>query len=116
MQVGTAFIASDESAAIPAYKKALQNAIDTDIVLTKAITGRWARGISNTLIKEIEKSGIDIPAYPIQNSLTAPLRTVCQKNGNAEFISLWAGQSANKAQAKPVAEILKTIIEEAEGE
>lgn len=114
VQLGTAFIASEESAAIPAYKKALQHALDTDSVLTKAFSGRWARGLKNKFILRVEESGIAIPDYPIQGSLTLSIRMTSQKENNKEFISLWAGQSASKSEAKPAADILIKLIKEAE--
>lgn len=114
VQVGTAFIASNESAAIPAYKEALQNAKDTDIVLTKTLSGRWARGLKNKFITEIEKSGIEIPEYPIQGSLTLPIRTKAQQQNKKEFTSLWAGQSASKAEMKSAEDIFIKLVKDAE--
>lgn len=114
VQIGTAFIASHESAAILSYKAALQNASDRDSILTRAFSGRWARGLRNTLMTEVENSGLAIPPYPIQNSLTTLLRAVAQKADNKEFTNLWAGQSASGAETKPVAEIFQRIIRETE--
>ena len=114
VQLGTAFIASEESAAIPTYKEALRHAMDTDTVLTKAISGRWARGLKNKFIAKVEESGIEIPAYPIQGSLTSSIRMESQKQNNKEFTSLWAGQSASKSAMKPAAEIFLQLIKETE--
>src|SRR5215210_1505392 len=112
VQVGTAFVASDESAAIPSYKEALQNAKDVDIVLTKTFSGRWARGLKNKFIAEIEKSGIEIPEYPIQGSLTLPIIVEAQQQNNKEFTNLWAGQSASKSEMKPAADIFIKLVKE----
>jgi nitronate monooxygenase len=114
VQIGTAFIASNESAAMESYKEALQNANDVDTVLTKAVSGRWARGIKNKLITAVEQSGIDIPPYPIQGSLTQQMRTQAQQQNNKQFTSLWAGQSASKSLMKPAAEIFKQLVKETE--
>lgn len=114
VQIGTAFLASDESGAIASYKACLANALETDVVLTRAFSGRWARGIRNTMMNEVEKSGLDIPPYPIQNSLTTLLRATAQKMNNKEFTNLWAGQSASRAEAKPMLEIWHRIIRETE--
>ena len=114
VQIGTAFIASEEALAIPSYKTALQTATDTDTVLTRAFTGRWARGIRNKLMEAIEQSGLPIPPYPIQNSLTTPLREAARKKDNKELINLWAGQSAFGAETGPAAAIFLRLVRETE--
>jgi nitronate monooxygenase len=94
VQIGTPFIATRESEAVPAYKRRLETARDTDTALTRAFSGRWARGIRNRMMEEIEAAGIAIPPYPWQNALTAKLRKLAQRNDDAEYTSLWAGQAA----------------------
>ncbi|WP_165796108.1 NAD(P)H-dependent flavin oxidoreductase [Siphonobacter curvatus] len=114
VQMGTAFTASAESAAIPAYKDKLFESSETDTALTRSFSGRWARGIRNAFLQEVEQSGLVIPAYPIQNSLTTPLRKVAQQQNNAACTTLWAGQAASKAEAKSVADIIKRLVAETE--
>lgn len=114
VQIGTAFIASDESGAVLSYKEALQNAVDTDSVLTRSFSGRWARGLKNKFISEVQRSGIAIPEYPIQGSLTWPIRMEAQQHNNKEFMALWAGQSASKSETKPIADIFIKLIKQAE--
>jgi nitronate monooxygenase len=113
VQIGTAFIASDESAAIPAYKEALRNAEDCDTVLTKTFSGRWARGLKNKFITALENSGLEIPGYPIQGNLTLPMRIAAQRQNNREFTSLWAGQSAYRSEMKSAAAIFSQLVAEA---
>ncbi len=96
IQVGTAFIGTHESLAIPSYKIKLKEARDTDTVLTRALSGRWARGLRNELMKDIEQAGIAIPPYPLQNSLTTAIRKLAQQNNDSEYTSLWGGQSAGE--------------------
>ena len=114
VQVGTAFVGSDESLAINSYKNALKNSKDTDTVLTRAFSGKWARGIRNTFHDEVQALNITYPPYPILNTFTAPIRIASQKNGNKEFTTLWAGQSAAMARFKPSAEIFRELISETE--
>jgi nitronate monooxygenase len=114
VQVGTAFIASPESLAIPAYKQKLKEALDTDSVLTRAFSGRWAKGIPNKLMRAIEESGLEILPYPIQNSITTALRAAAQKQNNNEFTQQWAGQLAYTAEAIPTAEIFKKLVAQTE--
>lgn len=114
VQIGTAFIASPESAAIPAYKAALRTATATDIAFTRAFSGRWARGIRNKLMDLVENSGLSIPPYPVQNTLTTALRAAAQQQNNKDFTNLWAGQCAFMAEEKPAAEIFRNFIMQAE--
>jgi nitronate monooxygenase len=114
VQPGTAFVASDESTAIASYKLALMQAKDTDTVLTRSFSGRWARGLRNKFISAVDSSGLTIPAYPFQISLAASIRAHANQNNNKEFTALWAGQSASKAEAKPAAEIFRSMVQDAE--
>ncbi len=112
IQMGSIFLASDESLAIPSYKASVCNHSDNDTVLTRSFSGRWARSIRNRFITEVENSGLPIPQYPIQNSLTSLLRIASQKQDNKDFTSLYAGQSVLWAQAKPAAIIFRELVEE----
>ncbi len=114
VQVGSALIASDESLAAPSYRRALQAAKDTDSRLTRAFSGRWARGLFNTLMEQFDDAGLGIPEYPYQNSLTTAFRAAAQRQDDPRWFNLWAGQSAGGAEALPVQHILQRIIREAE--
>ena len=114
VQIGTAFMGTEESEAIPAYKDLLKKASDTDTVLTRAFSGRWARGFANELMNEIEKSGINIPPYPIQNSLIAKLRKLAQQKNDCEYTTLWAGQSAGSIALKETGEVFKDLVKQYE--
>lgn len=114
VQIGTAFIRTNESAAIASYKNKLYEAKDTDTALTRAISGKWARGIKNEMIHEIEQAGIPIPPYPLQNGLTAKLRVLAQENNDSECTSLWAGQSAGKTGMIHTSEVFRNLIEQYE--
>ena len=114
VQVGSAFVGSDESLAIKKYREALVESKDTDTVLTRAFSGRWARGIRNTFHDEMQKLNPEYPPYPILNTLTAPIRTASQKIQNKEFTTLWAGQSASMAKLKSSAEIFRFLVEDTE--
>jgi nitronate monooxygenase len=113
-QIGTAFIGTNESAAIASYKNKLNEAKDTDTALTRAISGRWARGIRNEMMHEIEQAGIPIPPYPLQNSLTTKLRKLAQQNNDSEYTSLWVGQAAGKTPLMHTNEVFRNLIEQYE--
>jgi nitronate monooxygenase len=114
VQLGTAFIASPESGAAPAYKDALKQNRLKNTVLSRAFTGRWARVINNDFILELEKDNIPIPPFPIQAGLTAPIRIVAQKTDNAQFMPLFAGMSAIDPSQAPAGEILLDLIRQSE--
>jgi len=106
VQVGTILVPAMESLAIPAYKEAVLKAKDVDSTLTRSFSGRWARGLRNTFMEEVDSSGLNIPAYPFQNYLTTAFRAAMQKENNKEWTNLWAGQSAGRSQPGTVQEIL----------
>ncbi|SDH26855.1 NAD(P)H-dependent flavin oxidoreductase [Chitinophaga filiformis] len=114
VQVGTAFIASNESLAFPSYKTALQKAQVTDSAVTRAYSGRWARGLRNQFMDAVEESGLTIPPYPIQNILTAGLRAKAQQADRKEFTNLWAGQASAGAENRSSADIFSRLITETE--
>ncbi len=89
--VGTAFLLVDECPLSPAYRAALLGARDSDSTLTRAFSGRLARGLANRVTRELE--GTALPAFPQPNAASRPLRQAAAKAGRAEFISLWAGQA-----------------------
>lgn len=112
VQIGTAFIGTDESEAIPSYKRRLETGKDTDTTLTKALSGRWARGIRNEIIHEIEQSGIPIPPYPLQNSVIAKLRKLAQQADDSEYTSLWAGQTTETSMTKQAGQVFINLVKQ----
>lgn len=89
--VGTAFLLVDECPLSPAYRAALLAAGDADSTLTRAFSGRLARGLANRVTRELD--GVALPAFPQPNAASRPLRQAAVKAGRADFISLWAGQA-----------------------
>jgi nitronate monooxygenase len=112
VQLGSFFLATDESAASEAYKTAVLTSIDTSTSLTRAFSGRWARGVRNRFMDQIEQSGLAIPYYTYQNSLTANLRAYAQQHNIPDLISLWAGQSAAKSQRGKSGDLLQSLLDQ----
>ncbi len=112
VQMGSLFLRAHESLATPAHKAALADITDTDTLLTRAISGRWARGVRNTLIREIEASGLPVSEYPYQDVLTQPGRKLAKELDNPAFINMWAGQAAGKARAWSTADIFAELVRE----
>lgn len=109
-QLGTAFLACPESGAAPPYKQAIMDARQDTTVITRAYSGREARGLRNAFIDMTA----DTPILPFrqQNDLTRPMRTESGKKGTADYISLWAGRGVTRARQMPAAELMKTLIVE----
>lgn len=114
VQVGTAFLATPEAGAPEAHKRLLGRPEARGSRLTRAVTGRWARGIENHLMLDLERSLADVLPFPAQSWLTAPLRTAAAQAGRADLLALWAGQNAASARPMPAAELLRTLVHETE--
>lgn len=108
VQVGTAFLRTRESAAPDAHRAAIARADDTDTVLTRAMSGRLARGIPNRAMREIESTGIIAP-FPAQNWLTGLFRAEAARRDEGELLSLWAGQAAPLATRETAAEVFAEL-------
>jgi nitronate monooxygenase len=112
-QIGSLLLCSVESAFKEFEKQQLRNVGESDIVLTKSFSGRYARGIRNTFIHNIEDTDYILP-YPLQNKLTGELRRIAKVNNNADFVSIWVGQSINKFSGESTTDILRKLISEVE--
>lgn len=108
VQVGTAFLRTRQSAAPPAHRAAIAAADDTATVLTRAMSGRLARGIPNRAVREIEQGGA-IAAFPAQNWLTGVFRAAAAARDDGELLSLWAGQAAALSALDDAAEVLAEL-------
>lgn len=93
VQVGTAFLRTAESAAPDAHRAALAAVPDTGTVLTRAMSGRLARGVRNAAVSTIETGGSVAP-FPAQNWLTGRFRARAAELDRGDLLSLWAGQGA----------------------
>ncbi|NIG56157.1 nitronate monooxygenase family protein [Chitinophaga sp. Cy-1792] len=115
VQPGSAFLLCNESLATDAHKAAIAAATDTTTRLTRAFSGRWARGLTNTLIAAVEDSNTTILPYPYQDALTQPARKASREQDNPSFVAMWAGQAAGLAKEKTgAADIIQQMIAQAE--
>jgi nitronate monooxygenase len=112
VQLGTAFLPCPESGAAPAYKRALLEAKADTTVITRAFSGRPARGLTNAFIAMVAGKEDSILPFRQQNDLTRPMRNVAGQQGIADFISLWAGQGVARSRALPAADLVKTLVDE----
>jgi nitronate monooxygenase len=113
VQLGTAFLTCDESGIPEAYKQAILNAQEDQTRITRAFSGRPARGIMNRFMSEMDSAQEEvIQQFPLQNALTRPLRKAAAEHGRAEFLSLWAGQGVRLARRQSAAELVARLARE----
>lgn len=114
VQMGTAFLTTSEAGIPDAYKAAIRAAQGEQTTLTRAFSGRPARGIVNEFIEAWRGREDDILPFPLQNAATRPLRNEAASRGDTRFLSLWAGQGAGLARELPAAELVRQLVEEAD--
>ncbi|QHC21133.1 nitronate monooxygenase [Streptomyces sp. GS7] len=109
-QLGTAFLVTPESGANPLHKQALTNPLFTHTELTRAFSGRPARGLVNRFLRE---HGPYAPAaYPAVHYLTSTVRKAAAKAGDAQGMNLWAGQGHRLAREMPAGRLVKVLVSE----
>src|SRR5580704_6288581 len=112
VQIGTAFLASEDSGASVQHRNALRSEKAARTGLTRGFTGRLARGIHNQLLEEFNLPGVEILPYPLQRILVKNLSAVAEKAERPEFLPLWAGQSARLSQEPDAKTLLQTLVAE----
>ncbi|MEV7125837.1 nitronate monooxygenase [Streptomyces sp. NPDC093260] len=111
-QLGTAFLATPESGAHALHKQALTDPLHPHTELTRAFSGRPARGLVNRFMRE---HGPYAPAaYPEVHHLTAPLRKAAAAAGDPQGMALWAGQGHRMARDLPAGELVEVLAAELE--
>jgi nitronate monooxygenase len=108
-QIGTAFMRCPEAGTAAAHRAALATQAPTR--LTRAFSGRTARGIVNRFLRE--HSARAPIAYPEIHHVTSPLRAAGRKAGDPDVINLWAGQAHELARELPAAELVAALAAEA---
>ena len=104
-QLGSGFMRCPEAGTAPVHREALARPGRT--ALTRAFTGRSARGIVNRFLTE---NADEAPsAYPAVHHLTAPIRAEARRTGDADVLNLWAGQAHELAEELPAADLVRKI-------
>jgi nitronate monooxygenase len=109
-QLGTAFLPCPESGASEAYKRAILAAKEDTTVVTRAFSGRPARGLRNAFIEQVDGGQNLILPYPLQNALTRSMRTAAGQQGLADYLSLWAGTGVARACAMPAGDLVARLL------
>ncbi|SDL01989.1 NAD(P)H-dependent flavin oxidoreductase [Lacicoccus qingdaonensis] len=109
-QMGTAFLTTKESAAPKIHKEAILNSTEADTVLTRSFSGKYARGIRNRFIDEMDWHQEDILPYPFQNQMTKKIRSKAAAEGKSDILHLWSGQSVRLSRDVEAGELLMDIV------
>jgi nitronate monooxygenase len=110
VQIGTAFLACEESGASQQHREALLGGKAGKTALTRGFTGRLGRAIKNQLLDTMNAPGVEILPYPLQRYLMRSISAPAEKSGRQELIPMWAGQSANLAHHAKAAELLDALV------
>ncbi|MET0980611.1 MAG: nitronate monooxygenase [Telluria sp.] len=111
VQMGTAFLVTDEAGIHPAYKARLVGGAGTTR-LTRSFSGRYARGIENRFMQQMAAVEDQVPPYPIQNALTGPIRAAAAASGDTELMSMWAGAEFARARPMPAGRLVELLAAE----
>jgi nitronate monooxygenase len=109
-QVGTALLLCDEAGTSAVYRSALRDPAFTETVVTRAFSGRYARGLANQFTAVFGAQAP--PAYPQVNHITGPLRSTAAAAGDPQAMSLWAGTAWRDTNTGPAAEIVAALMQE----
>jgi nitronate monooxygenase len=112
VQLGTALLCTPEAGTSSPYRRALLNARYPTTILTRAYSGRFARGLANEFA--LAHDGEAPQAYPEVHHLTRPLRAAATKIDNASVPNLWAGTGWRRVTTLPAASIIRNIGQEAQ--
>ena len=112
VQMGTAFLACKEAGTSAAYREALMRGRESATTLTRAFSGRMARGLSNEFIEQWNASGLEHLPYPWQNAFTQSMRRAAANSGQAGLLSLWAGQGLGMLRETTAEQLMKELGQE----
>lgn len=111
VQLGTAFLTSEESGATPEHKKMLLSDAGQYTVLSKSLTGRLGRMVDNRISREVAFETEVLP-FPLQTKLIAPLKAAALAQGKTEMISFWSGQNNTNLKNWKAGELMQWLITE----
>lgn len=114
VQVGTAFLACEESGATPLHRQALFSDAARRTALTRAFSGRLARGIHNDFVDDWRGREAEILPYPIQGWFAGGLRAAALEQSRSGLMSLWSGQSAALLRHRRANELFSALLRETE--
>ena len=113
-QIGTAFLACEESNATPHHRDTLHSETAWHTVLTRAYSGRLGRGLANRVSEAYATRHERPMPYPLQGQLSRAFRETGEAQGREDFTPLWAGQSARLVRDRHAGAFMERIVREVE--
>jgi nitronate monooxygenase len=111
-QIGTAFLATDESGALPVHRQMLFSDAARYTTLSRAFTGRLGRGISSRIAKDLSGKEKEFLPFPLQTTFMSPLRKAALDQQKWDMILFWGGQIAPILKHRKAAALMQSLIEE----
>jgi nitronate monooxygenase len=108
-QIGTAFLACEESNASSLHREMIFSGAARRTSLTRAFSGRLARSIHNDFIDAMRGREQSLLPYPAQNWLVSHLKGAALEARRSDVIALWCGQSAPMLEHRRAAELLSSL-------
>lgn len=109
-QVGTALLLCDEAGTSQVHRRALRDSRFTDTVVTRAFSGRYARGLANAFTDRFGATAP--PGYPQVNQMTGPIRVASTAAGDPQAVALWAGTGWRATRQGRAADIVSALTGE----
>jgi len=106
-QVGTALLLSEEAGTNSAYRVALKNPAFDSTLVTRAFSGRYARGLANNFTRLLDH--LAPLGYPEVNQMTRPIRAAAVEADDPHGTNLWAGTAYREARSGSVADIIDSL-------
>ena len=110
VQMGTAFLTVKEAGTNTVYRRYLLEEHHRKTGFTKAFSGRWARSLETDFT--VKMAGQPVLPFPLQNTLTGPMRQDATRSGNGEYQSFWAGTGFQKCRDISVQELMHELVDE----
>ena len=112
VQIGTAFLATDESGALPEHKKMLLSNGGNYTALSRAFTGRLGRGIANKITRQLAATEKQVLPFPLQGTFMSTLRTAAVDQQKWDLVFFWSGQIAPVLTHRKATTLMRSLIEE----
>jgi nitronate monooxygenase len=114
VQMGTAFLGCSEAPIAGVWREKLLSSQADDLIVTKALSGKPARGLRNRYIEEIETLNEPLLPYPLQYSVSGTLRREAQLQNNADFLAMWSGQGVGMLQDTDMKSLMSALVSDTE--
>ncbi|MCS3870350.1 nitronate monooxygenase [Chryseobacterium ginsenosidimutans] len=113
VQIGTAFLATEESGALPIHKEFLFSDAAKSTTLSRAYTGRLGRGITTKITRDVLAATDKTLPFPLQTTFMGTLRKAALEQQKNDFVFFWSGQIAPLLKYKKASILMQSLIKEA---